>query len=68
MKLNTPPEESSANTPTPLPQPAALHSAAPDEDTQPSARTDGRGRAWLILLALLATVFFMAWLLGFFNV
>ncbi len=42
--------------------------AAPDEGLQPSARTDGRARAWLILLAMLAVVFFVAWLLGFFNV
>ena len=68
MQSNTPPEESSANTPTTLPQRALLQHSAPDEDIQPSARTDGRGRAWLILLMMLAAVFFVAWLLGFFNI
>lgn len=56
-----PPEESPEETPKTLPHPP--HSHHPTR-----LPLDWRARAWLTLLALLGIVFFVAWLLGFFNV
>ncbi|MFQ3536393.1 MAG: hypothetical protein SNJ58_10995 [Aggregatilineales bacterium] len=56
-----PPEESPKETPQTLPHP-------PRSDHPTPLPLGRRARAWLTLLALLGIVFFMAWLLGFFNV